>query len=331
MMGLTNRRSFVSGLAGTIVAIGVSPACATSKRRIGALFSVAATDPEGVARRDAFRDGLAALGWIDGQNIEIDWRHASGSLDRQLVEATTMLAGEPEVVLAAATTALAALSRSTTIVPIVFAQVTDPIGAGFVKSLANPGGNITGVTQHEFSIGAKWLELAGQIVPNLARLGVLFDPNNPATKGYLEAIEQAALGLAVSVVPLPVTLRSEVAPTIDGFASGTPSAIVLLPGPIGAVNRDIIVARTLALKLPIVTPFRYHVVSGALCSYGADNIDLYRQAAWHVDRILKGDKPADLPVQHASRFQLIVNRKTATALGLTLPPSILIRADEVIE
>lgn len=328
---VTTRRSLIIGAGSLAGALQVGTAWANAQRRVGALFSVAETDPEGVARLSAFREGLAALGWIEGRNLVLDARFAAGSLDKLASGASDLLARKPDVVLAAATTALVALKTATTEVPIVFAQVTDPVGAGFIESLARPGGNITGVTQHDFSIGAKWLELLSEAVPGVARIGVLYDPKNPATEGYLKAIVAAAPALAVTVDRLEVADAASVRMAIDAMSSAAPSALIILPGPVGAVHRETILERAATYRMATVFPFRYHVVSGGLMSYGVANVQLYRQAAWHVDRILKGDRPAALPVENASTFQLVVNLRTAAALGLAIPPSILIRADEVIE
>ena len=245
--------------------------------------------------------------------------------------AAELVALKPDVIFASATVALTALQQATRTIPIVFAQVTDPVGAGFVASLARPGGNITGVTQHEFAIGAKWLELLKQLAPSVARVAILYDPGNPAAAGYLREIDSAAPTFAVQVLPLPVRDGSEIARSVTGFAAEPNGSLILLPGPVGTNNRDQIIALAARHRLPAVYAFRYHVLSGGLASYGIDNIDLYRRAAWYVDRILKGERPAELPVQHATKFQLVINLKTAKALGLDPPIPLLARTDEVIE
>jgi putative tryptophan/tyrosine transport system substrate-binding protein len=326
------RRQFIS-LLGAVLA-SPRPLLAQGaehRRRIGALFSQAASDSEGQARVAAFRQGLQELGWIEGQNIEVEYRWAGGSIDVMRPYAAELLKSRPEVILASATTALTALRQTTESIPIVFAQVTDPVGAGFVASLARPGGNITGITQHEFAMGSKWLELVKQLAPNVTRVAVLYDPGNPAAAGYLREIELAASALAVRALPLAVRNSPEIARSLDGFATEPNGSLILLPGPVGSNNREQIIGLAARHRLPAVYAFRYHVVSGGLASYGIDNIDLYRRAAWYVDRILKGDKPAELPVQHATKFQLVINLKTAKALGLDPPISLLARTDEVIE
>jgi putative ABC transport system substrate-binding protein len=299
-------------------------------RRIGVLVGLPETDPEGQARAGAFRQGLQALGWIEGRNIRIEQRWSVGNAERTR-HAAELVALEPEVILAAATVALVALQAATRRIPIVFAQVTDPVGAGFVASLARPGGNITGLTQHEFSVGAKWLELLKQIAPRVTRVALLYDPANPTAQEYLRTIEAAAATLGTQVSAHAVRDAAEIARAIDGFAGQPNGGLVLLPGPVGSANRNLIIQMAARHRLPAVYAFRYHVVSGGLASYGVDNIDLYRRAAWYVDRILKGEKPADLPVQHATKFQLVINLQTAKALGLEVPVTLLARTDEVIE
>jgi len=300
-------------------------------RRIGALFGPTETDPEGQARAAALRQGLEKLGWSEGRNLHIDWRWAGGGRDRMAPLAAELVSLTPEVIFASATTALTVLQQATRTVPIVFAQVTDPVGAGFIASLARPGGNITGVTQHEFTIGVKWLELLKQLAPRVSRVTILQDPGNPAVAGYMREIEPAALSLGVAVSPFAMSDGAQIAHAIDGFATAPGGGLILLPGPVGTQNRDLIIALAARHGLPAVYPFRYHVVSGGLASYGVDNIDLYRRAAWHVDRILRGEKPAELPVEHASKFELVINLKTAKALGLDPPITLLARTDEVIE
>lgn len=327
------RRAFITLLGGAVLAPSRSSFAqkADGIRRVGALFSGAETDPEGQARAAALRQGLQKLGWTEGRNLKIEWRWAAGSNDRMRGLAADLVRQNPDVILAAATTALVALQSTTRTVPIVFAQVTDPVGGGFVASLARPGGNITGLTQHEFAIVEKWLELLKQIAPHVTRVAVLYDPDNPATAGYLRAVEPAAPIFRVQLSPLSVRDKTEIARAIDDFAVVPSGGLIVLPGTVGAVNRELIIALAARHRLPASYAFRYHVVSGGLISYGVDNIDLYRRAAWYVDRILKGAKPSELPVQHATKFQLVINFQTAKALGLTIPPALLASVDEVIE
>ena len=289
-------------------------------RRVAMLSSPAETDSEGQARVTAFQQGLKELGRIEGRNIRIEYRWAAGDAERMRTDAKDLVALKPDVILAAATTALVALQQATRTIPVVFAQVTDPVAAGFVQSLARPGGNITGLTQHEFEIGAKWLELLKQIAPSVTRVAVLYTPDNPASTGYLSKLEPAALTLGLQLSVFAVRNSGEITRALDQFAQQPNGALVLLPGPVGTTHRQHIIGLTVQHRLPSVFAFRYHVVSGGLASYGVDNIDLYRRAAWYVDRILKGEKAApDLPVQHATKFHLVINLKTAKALGLDVP------------
>jgi putative ABC transport system substrate-binding protein len=300
-------------------------------RRIGILLSPAETDSEGQARVAAFRQGLEELGWAEGRNISIEYRWAGADVERMRAHAKELVALKPNVLLAVATTALVELQQATRTIPIVFAQVTDPVAAGFVQSLARPGGNITGLTQHEFDIGGKWLELLKQIAPHVTRVAVLYTPDNPATTGYLSTMEPVAPSFSLQLSAFAVRDRVEITRALDQFAEQPNGGLILLPGPVGTAHRQHIIGLAAGHRLPSVFAFRYHVASGGLASYGVDNIDLYRRAAWYVDRILKGEKPAELPVQHATKFQLVINVKTARALGLAVPPTLLARADEVIE
>jgi putative tryptophan/tyrosine transport system substrate-binding protein len=327
------RRRQLLAVFGTALSVPLQLAFAEAagKRSIGALFSQAQGDSEGLARMAAFRQGLATLGWTEAQNIGIDVRWSGGSTDHMQSLAADLVARRPEVILAAATTALASLKRVTSTVPIVFAQVIDPVGAGFVQSLARPGGNITGLTQHEFAIAEKWLELLKQVAPHLTRAGVLYPAANPASDGYLRVITAVARSMQMQVLPIPIRDPAGIARAIDDFARAGGGGLLLLPGPAGTANRALIISLAERHHLPTVFAFRYHVVSGGLMSYGIDNIDLYRRAAWYVDRILKGANPSELPVEHASKFQLVINAKTAKALGLAIPLSLLTSDDEVIE
>jgi putative ABC transport system substrate-binding protein len=325
------RREFVLLLGGTAAwPLAVHAQQTDSVRRIGALFSQLEGDPEGQARAEAFRQGLKDLGWIEGRNLHVEYRWAGGGLDRQRPLAAELMKQKLEVVFASATSALVALREATNTMPIVFAQVTDPVGAGFVQSLGRPGGNITGLTQHEFGIGVKWLELLKQLAPRVSRVAVLHD-QNPARLGYLRAMEPASSSMGLAVVPTFVRDRNDITSGIEAIVSQPNGGLIVLPGPVGSTNRDLIIALAARHRLPAVYAFRYHVVSGGLASYGIDNIDLFRRAAWYVDRILKGDKPSELPVQHPTKFQLVINLKTAKALGLDPPLSLLARTDEVIE
>jgi putative ABC transport system substrate-binding protein len=275
------RREFIGLLGGAAAAwpFAARAQQGDGMRRIGALFSQGETDPEGQARVAALGQGLQELGWTEGRNLRIEYRWAGGGIDRMRPLAVELVRLDPEVIFASATTSLVALQQTTRTVPIVFAQVTDPVGAGFVQSLARPGGNITGLTQHEFTVGVKWLELLKQIAPVVTRVAVLYDPGNPATAGYLRTMEPAAPSVGLQASSYPVRDRAEIARAIDGFAAEPSGGLILLPGPAGTTNRDLIIALAARHHLPAVYAFRYHVVSGGLISYGVDNIDLFRRAA----------------------------------------------------
>ena len=327
------RRRDLIALTGAVALAGPPTAFTQSGatvRKVGALFSQAPGDPEGEARAAAFRQGLKELGWIEGVNLQLDARWAAGSHER-LREHAESLVAQSEAILASATSALAALQRATRTVPIVFAQVTDPVGAGFIASLARPGGNITGLTQHEFQVSEKWLELLKQIAPQVTRAAVLYDPGNPAIEGYLRVMRSAAAPQAVRLYPFPISDRASIAHAFDTFSKESSGGIILLPGTAGTANRASIIALAAHHRMPSIFAFPYHVASGGLASYGVDNIDLFHRAARFVDRILKGAKPADLPVEHATKFRLVINLKTAKAMGLDVPLSLLTSADEVIE
>jgi len=327
------RREFITLLAGATAALplGARAQHLGTMPRVGVLFGIAEKDPEGRNRIDAFRHGLEKLGWMAGQNVQIESRWAGGDLDRLKAQAAELVRLKPDVLVAGATVSLVALQEATRDIPIVFAQVTDPVGAGFVRSLARPGGNITGFTQHEFAIGVKWLELLKELAPRVKRVAVIYHTDNPASAGYLTTITPAAPTFGVELTTTGVRNIAEIERAIDTIAGTSDGGIIVLPGPAPSTGRNRIIALSEQHRLPAVYPFRYWVVSGGLASYGIDNIELYRLAATYVDRILKGEKPADLPVQHATKFQLVINLKTAKALGLDPPITLLARTDEVIE
>jgi putative tryptophan/tyrosine transport system substrate-binding protein len=326
------RREFIALLGGAAIA---SPRAAFAQadrvRRLGVLMSASETDSEGQARVAALRQGLQELGWTEGRNIKIDYRWTVGNPALARTLAAELVALNPEVIFAAPTAALAAMQRETGTIPIVFAQVTDPVGAGFVASLARPGGNMTGFSQFEFSVGAKWVELLKQIAPSVDRAAIIYDPAQPTSTAYIAVIDQAASSLGVRTQTYAVHNKDEIERAINGFAAEPNGGLIPLPGPLIAVERDLIVSMATRHSLPNVYSFRYYPASGGLASYGVDNHDLYRRSASYIDRILKGAKPADLPVQEATKFELVINLKTAKALGLDIPISVLAPTDEVIE
>src|SRR6266545_5203614 len=284
------RREFITLLGGAAAAW---PLVARAQQggampRVGVLFGIAENDPEGRNRIDAFRQGLEKLGWMPGKNLRIGSRWAGGDPERLRAQAAELVRLKPDVLLAGATISLVALQQATPDIPIVFAQVTDPVGAGFVTSLARPGGNITGFTQHEFAIGVKWLELLKELAPRVKRVAVIHHADNPASAGYLATITAAVPTLQVELTSTGVRNTVEIERAIDVIAGTPDGGIIVLPGPGTAARRDRIIALAEQHRLPAVYPFRYWVVSGGLASYGIDNIELYRLAATYVGRILKG-------------------------------------------
>jgi len=326
------RREFIALLGG---AFATAPSSASSQsgrtRVVGLLLSQFQVNQEAQDRIAAVREGLHKLGWTEGENIRIDVRYSNGSAERMRAQAAELAQSNPDVLVASATSSLAALQMSTSTIPIVFAQVTDPVGAGFVSSLAHPEGNITGFTQHEFSIGIKWVELLKELAPNTEHVALIYDPQNPATSGYRSAIKVGAQPFQLHLSELPVRDAAEIEGAISEVAARPNSGFVILPGPAPSVHKELVVALANKQKLPAVYPFRYWVTNGGLAFYGIDNIELHKQAAIYVDRILRGEKPSDLPIQNATKFELIINLKTAKSLGINPPNSLLARTDEVIE
>jgi putative ABC transport system substrate-binding protein len=295
-------------------------------RRIGLLMNRAADNPEGQDRIAAFHQALQELGWTVGRNVRIDTRWGEDDAERERKYATELVALAPDIILASGTLSVAALQQVSRTLPIVFAAVTDPVGAGFVDSLARPGGNATGFMIYEYSLSAKWLELLKQIAPSVTRVAVIRNSDNPAGMAVFGAIQNAAQSLGVEVSPVSVSVRDagEFERIIAAFAR-SPNGGLVVTQTASAVQRDLIIVVAARYKLHNVTG------NGGLISYGVDVVDQFRQAAGYVDRILKGEKPANLPVQAPTKYQLVINLKTAKALGLDVPPTLLARADEVIE
>jgi putative ABC transport system substrate-binding protein len=300
-------------------------------RRIGVLHSLAAGDPDGPARMAAFLLGLQQLGWIDGRNIRVEMRWTGGNADLDRRYAAELVALAPDVLLATASPTAAALQAATRAVPIVFAHAVDPVGAGFVDSLARPGGNATGFVLFEYAISAKWLELLKEIAPAVTRVAILRDPTTAAGMGQFGAIQAVAPSFGVEVIPVSLRDQGEIERGIAAFAGSSNGGLIVTAAPLGTLHRDLIIALAARHKLPAIYSSRFYATSGGLAYYGPDLIDQYRRAAGYVDRILKGEKPADLPVQAPTKYELAINLKTTKALGLTLPPSLLARADEVME
>jgi putative ABC transport system substrate-binding protein len=300
-------------------------------RRIGVLTGIAADDPEAQARQAAFVQGLAQLGWTDGRNVRIDARWTAGNAANTRKYAAELVALAPDVILVGGGASIGELLRATRSVPIVFAFVPDPVGSGFVDSLSRPGGNATGFMQFEYSLCGKWLELLKEIAPGVTRAAILWDPAITAGIGQFAVIQSVASSVGVEVRAVNVRDTTEIERAIAAFARAANGGLVVTGSALAAIHRELIVTLAAWHKLPAVYFQRRFVVGGGLISYGANFIDQYRRAAGYVDRILKGEKPADLPVQAPTKYELAINLKTAKALGLTVPPTLLARADEVIE
>ena len=301
-------------------------------RRIGVLYSgAAADDPDGQTRSAAFVQGLQQLGWTDGRNMRIDYRWGAGDADNIRKYAAELVALAPDVILASGTATVAPLLQATRTVPIVFAQVTDPVGVGFVDSLAHPGGNATGFLLFEYAISAKWLELLKEIAPHVRRAGVIRDPAQTAGTGQFAVIQSVAPSVGMEVSTINLHDAAEIERGVAAFARSANGGLIVTASALSVVHRDLIVTLAARHKLPAVYYRRQYVTGGGLISYGPDIAEQNRRAARYVDRILKGEKPADLPVQAPTKYELLINLKTAKALGLTVPTSLLARADEVIE
>jgi len=300
-------------------------------RRIGVLMNPAAADPESTARVTAFAQGLQELGWTIGRNVQIDTRWAAADADLFRRYAAELVALAPDVILASGSPAIMSLQQLTRTVPIVFVNIVDPVGAGFVESLARPGGNATGFVLYEYGMSSKWLELLKEIAPGVMRVAVLRDAAMGAGPGQFGVIQALAPSLAVEVAPVNVRDTGEIERSVAGFARSSNGGLIVTGSALTAVHRDLIVTLAARHKLPAVYFERPYVAGGGLVSYGPNIIDQYRRAADYVDRILKGEKPGDLPVQAPTKFELVINLRTAKALGLEVPPTLLARADEVIE
>jgi putative ABC transport system substrate-binding protein len=327
------RREFITLLGGTAAAWPLAARAQQGgrMRRIGVLMNVAADDPEAPARVGAFSQGLAELGWTIGRNVRIDYRWYAGNADAARKYATELVALAPDVVLASGTLGVTAIQQLTRPVPIVFTLVADPVGAGFVNSLAQPGGNATGFMLFEYSVSGKWLELLKQIAPRITRAAVLRDQTNPAGIAQFGAIQALASSLGVQVSPVNMRNANEIESAIQTFARTANGGLIVTGSAAATVHHDLIAKLAAQYKLPAIYSNRFNVARGALISYGPDRVDQYRRAASYIDRILKGEKAGDLPVQAPTKYELVINLKTAKALGLIVPPTLLARADEVIE
>jgi putative tryptophan/tyrosine transport system substrate-binding protein len=326
------RRDCITLLGGAAVAWPLAARAQQPERmrRIGVLMYLAADDPEGQARLAAFAQALKQSGWNEGRNLRIDTRWARA--DDVHRHAAELVALAPDVVVAATGTAtVAPLLQATRTVPIVFVTVVDPVGAGFVASLARPGGNATGFTIYEYSMSGKWLELLKEIAPPVTRAAVLRDPAVASGIGQFGAVQIVAPSLGVEVTPVDIRDAGEIERAVSAFASGSNGGLVVTGSAGAIVHRELIATLAARYRLPAVYPARYSVTAGGLISYGPDLIDQFRRAAGYVDRILKGERPADLPVQAPNKYEVVINLKTAKTLGLEIPQTLLARADEVIE
>ena len=331
------RRDFIKGIAGSAAGWPLAARAQQPEpmRRIGVLMAVAEDDAVAQERLGPFRQTLRKLGWIDSRNVRVDVRWAFGDINRAKTYAAEIVGLAPEVIVAHSGPVLSALRRQTSTIPIIFLQVTDPVGQGFVQSLARPGGNITGFTHFEPSMGGKWLEMLKEIAPHTERVALLFNPES-ASRGagsgiYLHLFEAQASAFALRPTLMAVRDADEIERGLEAFAHELDGGVIVPPDIFNTVHRDVIIAVAAKQRLPAIYPYRYYAAAGGLLSYGVDLVDQYRSAASYVDRILKGEKAGELPVQAPTKFELIINLKTANALGLTVPQTLLVAADEVIE
>jgi putative ABC transport system substrate-binding protein len=326
------RRDFVTYLGGAATwPLAARAQQREQMRRIGMLMPLAVDDPLSHARTAAFAQQLQQMGWIDGRNVRLEYRWGAGDAERIRRDAAELVALAPDVILATGSATMGLLVQATRTVPVVFVIVPDPVGAGFVDSLARPGGNATGFLMFEYGISGKWLELLKQIAPGVTRAAVLRDPAITAGIGQFAAIQSVAPSFGVELSPANVREAGEIERAIAAFGRSANGGLILTASALAVVHRKLIIALAARHKLPAVYFERFFVADGGLISYGPNFVDQYRRAAGYVDRILKGEKPADLPVQAPTKYELVINLKTAKALGLEIPPSVLARADEVIE
>ena len=327
------RREFITLLGGAAAAWPLTARAQQREqmRRIGVLMNLTADDAEGQGRLAAFMQGLQEAGWSVGRNVRVDLRWGGGDPELYRSHAAELVALAPDVILAAGAIVTRALQRATRTIPIVFANAVDPVGMGFVASLARPGGNATGFTIFEFSMGGKWLELLKQIAPGITRAAVLRDPSLTSGAGEFGAVQTVAPSFGVELHPVDVRDADEMDRAITAFASESNGGLIVTQNATAILHRKLIIALAARHRLPAIYAYSSFVTDGGLISYGPDSMDGYRRAAGYVDRILKGAKSADLPVQAPVKYELAINLKTAKALGLEVPPSVLARADEVIE
>jgi putative ABC transport system substrate-binding protein len=333
--GTMRRREFITLIGGGVATFPFAARAQQSGQmgKVGILMPLAQTDHDGQSQVTAFKAGLQKLGRTEGRNLQIETRWTGGNANRLPILAKELADLRPDVILTRSTPAVAALLQATRTTPIVFVSVSDPIGDGLVTSFARPGGNVTGFTNIEASMSSKWVELLKETFPRVTRVGIMFNPNTAPRGGayFLQPFEAAASSFGIESLAIRVKDPADIEPVIASLASGADSGLVIMSDIFTSVNNKLIVQLVEKYRLPAVYPFRFFATSGGLMSYGTDIIDLFRRAALYVDRILSGEKPGDLPVQNPTKFELVLNLKTAKALGLELPPVLLGRADEVIE
>jgi ABC-type uncharacterized transport system substrate-binding protein len=326
------RREFMAFVGGALaLPLGARAQQSGAKRRIGIFMGQLESDPQGQARVAAFREGLRELKWVEGNNISIDIRWGSGDAAQVSAFAAELVSLAPDVILGSNTPQMRALKQATQTIPIVFAGLADPVGDGIVASLSKPGGNITGFSSFDAALGGKWLQLLKEISPGLVRVAIIFNPDTAPHSLFLPTLEPAAQSAGLTLVRANVRDTTAIERAIVSLASDPGSGLIVMPDVFVARHRHLIIALAARHRLPTVYPLPYFAVDGGLMAYGTDFADQFRRAAFYVDRVLQGAKPADLPVQAATKFGLVINLKTAKALGLTVPPTLLARADELIE
>jgi putative tryptophan/tyrosine transport system substrate-binding protein len=330
---MIRRREFITLLGGAAAAWPLAAQAQQGERvrRIGVLMYATPDEPDSQARITALAQGLQEAGWAVGRNLRIDVRWSSGDLARLRKDANDLVALGPDLIVAGVGPTTGALQEATRAVPIVMAQGVDPVGSGFARSIARPGGNTTGFTQFEFALAGKWLELLKEIAPQVTRVGVVREPIGRVGFAQWAVIGAAAAPLGVELSPINMHIAGDTERAISEFAPAPKDGLIVIVGTVATIQRELIIGLAARHKLPAVYPYRFFVEAGGLVSYGPDLIDLYRRTASYVDRILKGEKPGDLPIQAPTKYNLTINLKTAKALGIDAPPTLLARADEVIE